>query len=410
MKRKLLTILIDECATLMRDVGFSEKTILSYRQIWNTKLKPFISAKGIKHYDRSIGEELLATLSEEELLTFSRLRRCITILDSVLETGSIRRYVPQKQEFDFSGEIGSVFLQFIEHKRTVRVAEGTLYIYTIVLGRLSIFLRLKSVNLLSDLSDKLLLEFVGSNQINPGSRYQVVKGLCRYLVEQGLKPSYFGALVKGYRFPQREKLPSVYSTEEIASIGNAINRKDLGGKRLYAAFLLAAILGIRRSDIVNLKLSNIDWERNTISLVQEKTKKRVELPLVNEVGNAIIDYLKNERRNDCSCEYVFLTLKPPYQKISVDTLYRGFQTAICASGVNVERRHHGMHAMRHSLATHLLKEGQTLPMIADVLGHSSSNSTMSYLRVELDGLKKCLLPVPPVPLTFYEQKGGIFYE
>lgn len=410
MKTKPLTILIDECETLMRDVGFSEMTILQYRQIWNSNLKPFISAKGIKHYDHSIGVAFLATLPEEELLTFTKLRRCITILDSVLETGRIRRYVPQKQDFEFSGEIGTVFLQLLEHKRTARVAKGTLYNYTRVLGRLLTFLRLKSVNQLTDLSDKLLLEFVDSNQINQGNRCQVVRGLCRYMVEQGLKPSYFGALVKGYRFPWREKLPSVYSTEEIAAVGNAINRKDLGGKRLYAAFLLAAILGLRRSDIVNLKLNDIDWERNTISLVQEKTKKRVELPLVKEVGNAIIDYLKNERRNDCSSEYVFLTLRPPYQKISVDTLHLGLQTAIWASGVNVERRHHGMHAMRHSLATHLLKEGQTLPMIADVLGHSSSNSTKSYLRVDLDGLKKCLLPVPPVPLTFYEQKGGIFYE
>ena len=68
------------------------------------------------------------------------------------------------------------------------------------------------------------------------------------------------------------------------------------------------------------------------------------------------------------------------------------------------------HAMRHSLATRLLKDEQPLPMIANVLGHSSSNSTKSYLRVDMDGLKKCLLPIPPVPLTFYEQKGGIFYE
>lgn len=223
-------------------------------------------------------------------------------------------------------------------------------------------------------------------------------------------------LVKGFKFPMREKLPSVYSTEKITAIGNAINRKELGGKRLYAAFLLGAILGLRRSDIINLTFSNIDWEHNTISLFQEKTKRRVELPLTKEVGSALIDYLKNERKNDCSNKHVFLTLKPPYQKMSVNTLYVGIQTAIWTSGINVKRRHHGMHAMhamhamRHSLATRLLKDGQPLPMIANVLGHSSSNSTKSYLRVDMAGLKKCLLLIPLVPLTFYEQKGGIFYE
>lgn len=395
---------------LMRDVGYSEKSILRFKQIWDFKLSHFMSAKGFERYSTSIGEEFLATLPEEKVLMSSHLRRSITILDTVLQSGSINRYIPQKQKFDFSGEIGSIFLQLINYKRAVRVSQGTLYVYTRVLGRLLTFLHLKSINTIEDMSDKLLLEFVDSSQINPGHRFQVVKGLCKFLVEQGHKPPYFGTLVRGFKFPMREKLPSVYSTEEITAIGNAINRKELGGKRLYAAFLLGAVLGLRRSDIVNLTFSSIDWERNLISLFQEKTKKRVELPLVKEVGNALIDYLKNERTNDCSNKYVFLTLKPPYQKMSVDTLYAGIQTAIWSSGVNAKRRHHGMHAMRHSLATRLLKDGQPLPMIANVLGHSSSNSTKSYLRVDMDGLKKCLLSIPPVPLTFYEQKGGIFYE
>ena len=410
METKSLTILINESVMLMRGVGYSEKSILRFKQIWDSKLNNFMSVKGFEHYSTSIGEAFLATLPEEKMLMSSHLRRSITILDSVLQSGSISRYIPQKQEFDFSGEIGSVFLQLIDYKRAMRVSPNTLYVYTRVLGRLLTFLHLKSIDTLEDVSDKLLLEFVDSSQINPGHRFQVVKGLCKFLVGQGYKPPYFGMLVKGFKFPMREKLPSVYSTEEITAIGSAINRKELGGKRLYAAFLLGAILGLRRSDIINLTFSNIDWEHNTISLFQEKTKKRVELPLTKEVGSALIDYLKNERKNDCADKHVFLTLKPPFQKMSVNTLYVGIQTAIWASGVNVERRHHGIHAMRHSLVTRLLKDGQPLPMIANVLGHSSSNSTKSYLRVDMDGLKKCLLPIPPVPLTFYEQKGGIFYE
>ena len=98
--------------------------------------------------------------------------------------------------------------------------------------------------------------------------------------------------VKGLcKFPMREKLPSVYSTEEITIIGSTINRKGLSGKRFYTAVLLGAILGLRRSDIINLTFSNIVWEHNTISRSQEKTKKRFELPLTKEVGSALIDYL-----------------------------------------------------------------------------------------------------------------------
>ena len=263
----------------MRGVGYSEKSILRFKQIWDSKLNNFMSVKGFEHYSTSIGEAFLATLPEEKVLMSSHLRRSITILDSVLQSGSISRYIPQKQEFDFSGEIGSVFLQLIDYKRAMRVSPNTLYVYTRVLGRLLTFLHLKSIDTLEDVSDKLLLEFVDSSQINPGHRFQVVKGLCKFLVGQGYKPPYFGMLVKGFKFPMREKLPSVYSIEEITAIGSAINRKELGGKRLYAAFLLGAILGLRRLDIINLTFSNIDWEHNTVSLFQEKTKKRVELPL-----------------------------------------------------------------------------------------------------------------------------------
>lgn len=205
METKSLTVLINESTKLMRDVGYSEKSIQRFMQIWNSKLKPFIYAKGIENYNCSIGENFLATLPEEKVLMSSHLRRSITILDNVLLFGRICRYVPQKQEFDFSGEIGSVFLQLIDSKRAMRVSKGTLYVYARVLGRLLTFLHLKSIDTLEDLSDKLLLEFVDSSQINPGHRFQVVKGLCRFLVEQGHKPSYFGTLVKGFRYPIREK-------------------------------------------------------------------------------------------------------------------------------------------------------------------------------------------------------------
>ena len=142
-------------------------------------------------------------------------------------------------------------------------------------------------------SEKSILRFkqIWESKLN---HFMSVKGLCK--------------------FPMREKLPSVYSTEEITIIGSTINRKGLSGKRFYTAFLLGAILGLRRSDIINLTFSNIVWEHNTISLSQEKTKKRFELPLTKEVGSALIDYLKNERKNDCADKHVFLTLKPPLSK------------------------------------------------------------------------------------------------
>lgn len=394
----------------MCDVGYSEKSSLRYSQIWNSKLKPFMAALNVESYSCAIGETFLASLPQEKVIESSHLRRSITILNTTLTTGRINRHKPKKQEIDFTGEIGSVFTKLLEHKRNLRVAEGTVYIYTRTLGRLMTFLRSKSITKMDDMNDAILLAFVNSSQINPSQRYQVVRGLCKFFVAENIKPPHFGLLVNGYRLPTREKLPSVYSVEERAAIANAINRNEFGGKRQYALFLMGALLGLRKSDIINLRFSNIDWENNVIVLNQIKTKKRVELPLLEEVGKALIDYLKDERNNNCNDDHVFQTLKAPYQGISGDTLNATLQAAIQKSGIDIKRRHHGIHAMRHSLATDLLGKEEPLPVIADVLGHASSNSTKSYLRVNIEGLKKYLLLIPPVPISFYEQKGGIFYE
>lgn len=78
-------------------------------------------------------------------------------------------------------------------------------------------------------------------------------------------------------------------------------------------------LGRRVSDIINLKFENIDWDNNVMFITQQKTRNIVELPLTPEVRNAIIDYLRDERVAGIS-NYVFLTLKAPFKRISRDTL------------------------------------------------------------------------------------------
>lgn len=110
METKSLTILINESVMLMRGVGYSEKSILRFKQIWDSKLNNFMSVKGFEHYSTSIGEAFLATLPEEKVLMSSHLRRSITILDSVLQSGSISRYIPQKTRIWFQWWIRFCFL------------------------------------------------------------------------------------------------------------------------------------------------------------------------------------------------------------------------------------------------------------------------------------------------------------
>ncbi|HDO26231.1 MAG TPA: integrase, partial [Nitrospirae bacterium] len=85
-------------------------------------------------------------------------------------------------------------------------------------------------------------------------------------------------------------------------------------------------------------------------------------------------------------------------------------STINASGIDTSGRKHGAHAMRHSLASRFLENEESIPIISEALGHQSTTTTMSYLRIDVESLRKCALNVPLVDISFYEQEGGTFYE
>ena len=173
--------------------------------------------------------------------------------------------------------------------------------------------------------------------------------------------------------------------------------------------LLATRLGLRSSDIRHMQIKDIDWDKSIIRIQQFKTKRYIELPLLADVGDAIIDYILNARPKT---EYsnVFITANHPFKDIG-DSAFTGVVIRVMKkSRVNVDGRHHGTHCLRHSLATAMMNNGTELPVISEVLGHVSTESTMYYLGVNLSNLLFCSHSVPMVPDAYYTQKGGVFYE
>jgi integrase len=168
-------------------------------------------------------------------------------------------------------------------------------------------------------------------------------------------------------------------------------------------------LGLRASDIAGLRFSNLDWDKSVIRLQQYKTKREIELPLLAEVGEAIISYLKYGRQQT-SVENVFLSARAPYRVMTGQAVCSAIRQAIDKSGVSICGRRHGAHSMRHSLAARLLENETPIVVITESPGHASSETTRAYLRIDIGGLQKCALEVPAVQTGFYNQKGGIFYE
>ena len=107
---------------------------------------------------------------------------------------------------------------------------------------------------------------------------------------------------------------------------------------------------------------------------------------------------------------MFLSVVAPYRALNHISMNGIISRIITSSGIKINNRKFGPHAMRHTLASQLLSNGISLPIISETLGHEKTQTTMNYLRIDLKSLVKCTLDVPPVKQEFYDQQGGIFYE
>lgn len=187
-------------------------------------------------------------------------------------------------------------------------------------------------------------------------------------------------------------VPSVWNKDDVIRMLNSIDRGNPTGKRDYAILLLVAKLGIRVGDIKSLKLSDLNWQSKNIEIRQNKTKNIVTYPILNDIGWALIDYLKNGRPISNS-PFVFIRMNAPFEAFGRDANLHNIITKYTRiSGITVpDGKRQGLHSLRHTLASTLLEQGTPLPVISEILGHFNSKSTNVYLHTGMDGLRKCAI-------------------
>jgi integrase len=185
----------------------------------------------------------------------------------------------------------------------------------------------------------------------------------------------------------------------VAKILEAVDRGNPCGKRDYAIILLITRLGLRGIDVKRLRFADLDWPGNRLSVVQAKTGHRVQLPLLKDVGWAIIDYIRHGRPPS-ECPQVFLRHTAPIGPFSdQDHLHQILVKHARAAHVPLgENRRHGMHSLRHTLATRLLEHGTPIEQISDILGHQTVTATGAYLKSSLRLLAQCALD-PDAPAS-----------
>ncbi|WP_430937352.1 tyrosine-type recombinase/integrase [Saccharicrinis sp. 156] len=407
--KQTIDSLLDELFLYFKNAQYHKVTVSSYRSCWN-RVKDFMLDNGIKYYDRNVGKAFLkgelgdfvyGNLSDKQKSLVNRTEA----LYKFQSTGRIPVGGKQLPPKEFEGEIGHIIKRFISYrKETLGLAKKTVHSYTIYLHSFYLYLNNAGIRQIKDFNACSLLSYVKQMDQTASAKQHVTLNILRiffrYLHEHGILPADYSQVVPKDSYKESDKLPSTFTDEEIKAILNAIDRGSPKGKRDYAMLLIAMRLGLRASDITGLRFENIIWERNVISIEQQKTGEPLELPLLPEIGNAIIDYLKHGRPVS-KAPQCFLRAQAPYVPITYSCLGNVVVRYMRLAGINCVKRKHGPHALRHCFASALLKEKVPLPVISELLGHKNMSSSMGYLRVDLASLRECALEVPPVPLSFY---------
>ncbi len=399
-EQKKLNDLIEVVLKSMRDANFADGTVKIYKHIF-ARLQKLASNRNDECYATDLGEAFVLDSNHPGTSEYCHSRyclhsRCIQFIESYIKTGVVDWSTNNvkaenrlksdelrihKERFDsFMIERGlkpntregyhrllSYFFEFIEYKgyaSITQIQEGDVVAFIILVCK-----------------EHYTATSLGAHL--PGLRLFLQMSESTNRFEHEL-PEHL---------PKKRDILKVYSDEEHERIINYL-QKSKKSSRDKAISLLALETGIRAVDICNLKLNCIDWEHDHIHIQQEKTGKKLYIPLKASFGNAIADYLLNERPVTDS-EFIFLGKNAPFKPLSGHSAcYKILFNTANESDIKSEGRIYGTRITRHSIASRLLRQGIPLSVISAVLGHGNPNSAMIYLTTEDTKLANCTLPLP----------------
>ena len=225
-----------------------------------------------------------------------------------------------------------------------------------------------------------------------------MRQLLKYMEEQNLVPQNLYLAISTQCAPRRnivstmteEMVSAVYSYRENASTPLEL--------RNVAIVMLGLRMGLRGSDIVNLKIGDFDWKKLVVSFVQRKTLKEITLPVPIDVGNSVYKYILEARPESCvtSNGYVFIQHLAPFGRIETAEPCRyALQQIMLASKLNLPSGQ-GFHITRKTFATNLLISQNSIDNISDALGHARKETAEVYLARDEDGMRLCPLPFESV--------------
>lgn len=375
---------------------YSYNFYMSVNNAWN-KLISYISQNG-KYYNEDIKASFLNTIKDTvSKKRFSYYTYAISIIDGLdnlnMKNRSCR--IIRKDNNIVLSEYNKAIYDKYFRSREEYNSQRTLNDKKKIALEIIFYFENNNINFeqinINDI-EKIKKEILTNNIYSKKKRYLwVLRDILSYLYEEHYVNINYSYFVDKMKAPVK-KIITTWTKDEVESIASSLSEDNDIEIRNKAMALLTIRLGIRFCDVKNLKFENIDWENNKLKFVQRKTNSYLELPLPEEIGNAIIKYIKNARPNTKE-KYIFVSHDDRVCQLSDNFNIRKYLLKTYKNAnVNYESKENkGIHTFRHALATNMLKSGTPLDIISSVLGHLNENSSKVYISVDNELLKSCCL-------------------
>lgn len=354
----------------------------------------------ISHKNFTYDEEVLNSFLKDNQLKFDTgllkkwvykiRKRALNILIEVANSGTYHWHIFKSSKIILDEDLQIIIQDYMLSMNNNNMALDTVNLYYYVFKKMMIYLNVKKSddllliieNDIEMLCEKVIKDFTQSSL---KTIYPIVKKILLYLYNQGYMIKNFSAMIQKPLYLKSFN-PSIISKDDELKL---IAYLDKISYRDQAIMLLAIRYGLRDSDICNLKFDEIDWYRDQIKITQTKTNVYLTLPLLDDVGNAIFNYLENERP-ECNTPYIFIRKQKPYHKIkSAYNLCSRIFEKLNITPLNGKGK--GTHVFRYSLVKRLLDMEVPYQIITDSLGHVNKDSDKYYYSLDSEKLRSCCL-------------------
>jgi len=419
MKQETIKDLVNEFYDELDQRNYGQNVKSAYHKIccqileWcdNNHIVHFDEKTGNQFCDETIGGHLSKAGSS---YLYRQTLRVMRMLVSFQRDGDFEFRSP-RTEYVFQAQLGNKVNTYLDYCATTRkLSAQTLSERKRAIFRFDIYLHDNNMST-SDITIEIFEDFLSQHCTKHSRRNykSIFREFYRFLFDNGfLDKDYSSFIMKEPKVAIESKLPTTYTEEEIRRMINAIDRSSAKGKRDYLVLLLAAEYGWRASDITSFSLNQIDWDKNIISTIQYKTGVPVEFPLLNSVGNAVIDYIKHGRPFGGD-NVIIVNHENTHKgkKLTSPTIHSLVAKAMKMANIkNWKNKKHGPHSLRHSLASNMLRHNISIPIIKTVLGHQSAETTKTYISIDIAKLRLCSLPIPKMNSPYYNLKIKLYHE